>query len=283
MNLASSLQQPLSITVVVPIKNEAANLPRCLSQLGDFAHVLVIDSGSTDGSVEIAREYGAQVLAFAWDGQFPKKRNWCLRTYDFQTAWVLFLDADEQVTPAFVREVARAIRDEKFNGYWVTYPTYFMGRLLRHGDKLVKLPLLRVGHGEYERIEENAWSALDMEIHEHLVVQGAVGEIAAPIIHHDFKGLTAYYERHNQYSSWEARRYFALRRARKTHWTLEQKVKYRLLGQPFFAPLYFVAAYIFKAGFLDGVAGLRLAIAKTFYFHQIYCKIAELRRKKDVR
>ena len=92
----------LPVTVVIPVRNEERNLPGCLRALGkDFSEIVVVDSGSTDRTREIAEDGGAVVLDFNWDGKFPKKRNWALRHHEFQTPWVLFLDADEQVTPDF--------------------------------------------------------------------------------------------------------------------------------------------------------------------------------------
>lgn len=271
----------LPITVVVPIKNEAANLSTCLSRLNRFEQVLVVDSGSTDSSAEIAEQHGAQVLQFKWDGHFPKKRNWVLRSHKFETPWVLFLDADEQVTPEFVRELERVLPSTRCDGFWISYQNYFMGRLLRHGDQLRKLALLRLGHGEFERIDEERWSALDMEVHEHLLVQGPTGEIRARLIHNDFKGLHAYYERHNHYSSWEAARFLALQSTRSRNWTVRQKIKYRLLRSPLFPLLYFVGSYGLKGGFRDGSAGLRLSVCKAFYFYQIQLKIAEAKARNS--
>jgi hypothetical protein len=150
-----------------------------------------------------------------------------------------------------------------------------MGRLLKHGDKFRKLPLLRLRCGEFERIEENEWSTLDMEVHEHLIVEGDVGEIKAPIVHSDFKGLSAYYDRHNKYSSWEAKRFLTLQQADARQFTKRQKLKYKMMGSVLFPPLYFVASYVFKMGFLDGVAGFRFSVSKMLYFYQVGFKIAE--------
>jgi len=271
--------EKIPVTVVIPIKDEAPNLPACLGKLHRFAQVLVVHSGSTDGSIEIAEQMGAQVLQFDWDGRFPKKRNWVLRHYEFQTEWVLFLDADEQATPEFVRELERVLPATRCNGFWLGFQNYFMGRLLRHGDQMRKLALLRLGHGEYERIDEERWSALDMEVHEHLQVRGPVGEIKPPLIHNDFKGLHAYYERHNHYSSWKARRFLALQNGGRANWTRRQKLKYRLLRSPLFPLLYFLGSYGFKGGFRDGAAGLRFSLCKAFYFYQVQLKIEEARAR----
>jgi glycosyltransferase involved in cell wall biosynthesis len=85
----------LPVTVAVPIKNEERNLRECLPRLGRFEQVIVIDSSSQDRSREVAETAGAIYLDFRWDGRFPKKRNWFLRTHPPTTPWVLFLDADE--------------------------------------------------------------------------------------------------------------------------------------------------------------------------------------------
>ena len=91
----------LPVTVAIPVKNEEANLSKCLERLGRFAEIVVIDSGSTDQTREIAKNFGARVVGFSWDGKYPKKRNWFLLNAPPQQPWVLFLDADEFVDDAF--------------------------------------------------------------------------------------------------------------------------------------------------------------------------------------
>ncbi len=199
-----------NVTVVIPVKNEADNLPTCLGRLDGFAKILVVDSGSTDATRAIAREHGAEVLDFQWNGRFPKKRNWVLRTHHFTTDWVCFLDADEFVTEAFKSELAATLPTATEVGFWLNYERWFLGKPLKHGDEFNKLALFRIGAGEYERIEESQWSALDMEIHEHPVLDGPVGEIRAPIEHNEYRGLHHYLAKHNEYSSWEAERYLQL-------------------------------------------------------------------------
>lgn len=157
----------LPVTVCIPVRNEERNLRSCLSSLaGRFVEIVVVDSGSVDKSRQIAEVAGAKVLDFRWDGQFPKKRNWTLRNHDFKTPWVLFLDADERVTAAFVDALHRALPDTPHVGFWVCFDNWFMGRALRHGDVFRKLALFRVGAGGYERLPEDHWSHLDMEVHE---------------------------------------------------------------------------------------------------------------------
>lgn len=267
------------VSVVVPVKNEEKNLPRCLERLKEFSEVVVVDSGSTDSTRDIAASYGVRVVDFKWDGRFPKKRNWVLRNIQLANHWALFLDADEYVSDAFVAEIMLAVDDGDTAGYWITYHNHFMGRVLHHGDPMRKLALFRKDKGEYERIDEDSWSHLDMEVHEHPVVDGKVGAIAAPVEHHDYKGYEAYVNRHNAYSTWEARRYLALREMGFGALTGRQRLKYRLMDSWLLGSAYFLGAYFLRLGFLDGRAGLLLALNKLIYFFQIKCKIDEFRQE----
>lgn len=280
------------ITIVFPVKNEADNLRRAIPLVQELGTIVVVDSASSDATCDVAQQLGAEVLQFAWNGQFPKKRNWVLRNHDFKSEWVLFLDADEFVSPAFVTEVREAIKTTEQVGFWLNFENYFMGQKLRGGDPFKKLALFRVGAGEYEKIDEDNWSHLDMEVHEHPVLNGTVGEIKAPIEHNDFRGLKHYIAKHNEYSSWEAARYVRLRGAGRrargegsgtAEWeglTPRQKKKYRHLAKWWFAPAYFIATYFLKKGFLDGKVGFHFALMKAIYFYQIRLKILELKRRK---
>ena len=272
----------LPVSAVVPVKNEEANLARCLAHLGGFAETVVVDSGSTDRTREIAISRGAHFIQFVWDGGFPKKRNWCLRNHRFRAPWVMFVDADEYVTEDLKAEIRRVLPSTEHAGFWITYENHFMGRTLKEGSRTRKLSLFRIGSGEYERIDEQDWSALDMEVHEHPVLQGTTGALRSPVVHQDSKGLKAYIARHNEYSSWEARRYLALRKGPCARWrdlTRRQRLKYRLLNNWLFAPAYFLTTFIGKLGFLDGIPGLVFAALKMYYFFQIKCKIAEASRE----
>jgi glycosyltransferase involved in cell wall biosynthesis len=267
----------LPITVVVPVKNEAANLPECLAALENFFEVVVVDSASTDATVDIANAAGATVVDFKWGGGFPKKRNWVLQNFHFNTEWVLFLDADEKPTPAFKVAIAAALTNTGYVGFWLHYRNHFMGRVLNHGVLQRKLALFRIGSGCYERINDPGWSALDMEVHEHPILDGPVGEILEPLEHKDFRGLRHFIDRHNEYSSWEANRYIALvgDPVAWGHLTGRQKIKYRNLRRWWYAPSYFVVTYFLKRGFLDGRPGFIYAMSKYIYFFQVRAKILE--------
>jgi len=272
----------IPVSVVVPVKNEARNLPRCLERLSRFEKIYVVDSGSEDGTEGVATSLGAEVVQFRWNGMFPKKRNWFLENHQLPTEWVLFLDADEFITDEFCDEVDQAVRSQSHVGYWLTFHNWFLGRFLRHGDPFAKLALFRPDAGRYERIDEDRWSHLDMEIHEHPVLEGSIGTISSPIDHDDRRGLESYLGKHNDYSSWEARRYLALGSPGSAAWgalTDRQRSKYRRIERWWFPLAYFVLSYIVKRGFLDGRAGWVFAKLKSQYYYHIQLKIREAREK----
>jgi glycosyltransferase involved in cell wall biosynthesis len=277
------MKQSLSLTIAIPIKNEAVLLQGCIDAIGTnfAAKIIILDSGSTDGSLEIAKENDIEVLDFKWNGQFPKKRNWFLQNYTPSTKWVLFLDADEYLSESFKSEVRKNIDNDNLVGFWLTYTRYFLGEKMKGGYPLRKLALFRVGAGEYERIEENNWSALDMEIHEHPVLEGNTGTIKSEIDHLDFRGISHYIIKHNEYASWEAERFINMDKSAngKQKWTWKQKIKYKLMFSPLIGPIYFVGSYFLLAGFRDGGRGLAFSILKASYFTQVYCKVKELNIK----
>ena len=259
----------LPVTVAIPVRNEERGLAACLERLKRFEQVVVIDSNSTDRTRDIARAHGADVLQFQWNGRFPKKRNWFLRAHTPATPWVLFLDADELVDEAFCDELAATLPNTEHDGFWLTYDNWFMGRRLRHGTPNRKLALFRVGAGEYERIDEDRWSNLDMEIHEHPILAGSIGVIRTRIDHRDDRGLAQWKGRHAEYAVWEARRALKLRADGNAPTVGRQATKYRVLDRRWLPAAYFLDGYVRRGGFLDGWPGLCHAWLKARYFAEI--------------
>lgn len=269
----------IKITAIVSVKNEEKDLAYCLERLCSFSQVIVVDSLSTDRTPEIVHSYGFELINFHWDGKYPKKRNWTLMNVDIKNDWVLFLDADEIVDDIFIEEIKNACKKTKHVGFWLSYDNYFLGKKLVYGDKMRKLALFRRDAGMYEKIDEDEWSQLDMEIHEHPVLDGTIGKIKTSIVHNDFRGLEHYIAKHNSYSSWEAHRFVALDGNQGRHLTTRQIVKYRLLKSGILPYIYFSYAYFWCLGFLDGRAGFWIARFKLNYFFQIQAKIFEQKVK----
>ncbi|PZR24726.1 MAG: glycosyltransferase family 2 protein [Citrobacter freundii] len=272
----------LDLTIAIPVKNEERNIKGCLECIGEqfVKKIVLIDSGSTDATLEIARSYGAEIIDFKWNGKYPKKRNWYLENHQPDTKWVLFLDADEYLTPAFKNSLRHAISSDDKEGFWLNYTIYFQNKILKGGYPLKKLALFRVGNIRYEKIDEESWSGLDMEIHEHPIVSGKTGQIKARIDHQDFRGIDHYIKKHDEYGTWEARRFLRLRN-NNAIWndlTWKQKMKYRLMNTPYLGPMFFIGSFFFMGGFRDGRRGFTFSLMKMSYFTQIYCKIREYKK-----
>lgn len=282
----------LPVTVLVAAKNEAANLAKCLAALHDFARVVVLDSHSTDGTIAIAAAHGAEVVQFDYRGGYPKKRQWALDALAIDAPWVLLLDADEVVPAELTAEIDEAIhRPEGPAAYLITKGFHFLGRRFRHGGfSHAAVLLFRCGAARFEHLLDEPADALDMEVHERLLVDGEIGRLATPLVHEDFKGLEAYLDRHNRYSTWEAMvrfqdlsggaprdgavqpRLFGDVQQRR-RWL--KRLAMRMPGEP---ALWFLYHYVARLGFLEGRRGLIASRIRAQYISQVRAKLYELQR-----
>jgi glycosyltransferase involved in cell wall biosynthesis len=277
----------LPVSVIIPVRNEARNLPRCLASLGDVGEVYLVDSQSTDETVRIAQSYGARVIQFHYRGGWPKKRQWAMDSLPLAYDWVLLLDADEVLTPELSAEIQRAIQDPDFDGYYIGLEMHFLGRRLRHsGASFWKLSLFRKGKGRYEcRLHDQDKNMADMEVHEHVIVDGATRLLRQPLVHHNVESLDRYIQKHNEYSNWEARVWLDGKRddeeiqpalygtqAQRRRW-----LRRRFLEMPGSPVFFFLYKYVACLGFLDGVPGLIYCTFQGVQFFHIKAKIYELR------
>src|ERR1700693_2677798 len=278
----------LLVSVIVAVRNEAKNLPRCLQALRDVGEVYVVDSQSTDETVEIARSHCAQVVQFHYPGGWPKKRQWAMNTLPVTYDWILLLDADEVLTPELGEEIRAAIQNPAVDGYFIRLRTWFLGRVLRHGDvSLWKLSLFRRGKGRYEcRLKDQDASMADMEVHEHVVVEGATARLRNPLIHHNVESLSRYIQKHDEYSNWES--HVLLQRgddkelppsllgtqAQRRRW-----LKRKLFAVPGSPVLLFLYRYVLRLGFLDGVPGLIYCGFQATQMFHTKAKLYELKSK----
>jgi glycosyltransferase involved in cell wall biosynthesis len=293
-NLAESMSVPVArsstaipVSVIVAVRNEARNLARCLESLREIGEVYVVDSQSTDATVEIARSFGAKVVQFHYQGGWPKKRQWAMESLPLAHDWILLLDADESLTPELVNEIRAAIRNPGYDGYYVALRIYFLGRELRHsGASFYKLSLFRRGKGRYEcRLKEQDASMADMEVHEHVVVDGRATKLKSPLLHHNVESISHYIRKHDAYSNWEAKVWLNPTSGvdeLAPSLTGTQAQRRRWLRRKFFllpgSPLaYFLYKYVFCLGFLDGVPGLVYCTFQGIQFFNVKAKIYELK------
>ena len=262
-------------------------MPRCLESVRWADEIFVVDSQSTDGSIEIARQFGAKVVQFEFNGVWPKKKNWALEYVPFKHDWVLILDADEVMPPESADEIARAIaRPGPIAGYWINRHFIFLGRRLRHAYyPNWNLRLFRHSLGRYEQLAATETESGDNEVHEHVIVRGPTARLKCEMEHHAFPSVEVFIEKHNRYSNWEARVAVEGRLSQSDtnlahgHVTLRRKLKTLSQHLPFRPLLRFLYIYVWQKGFLDGRDGYYFARLHATYEFLSVVKTYELRRR----
>jgi glycosyltransferase involved in cell wall biosynthesis len=273
-----------NISVIVLTKNEEAGLGNTLQKLADFDDVVVVDSLSDDRTVEIAKEHGASVVDFEWDGLYPKKKQWALENAGVKNKWVLLLDADEFPSVSLIRELAELAPslDTTANGAFDIKLLYrFASRYLRYGHVVTKRSLLHVDRASFPVIDDlGAPGIREVEGHYQPATQAPIGKLKHRIVHDDRDPVTSWFARHNRYSDWEA--HLRLNEALRKDVASKRTLKGRVFDAvPFKPVLFFCYAYVARAGFLDGRAGFDYATALSLYYWQIGVKSRELQSNRS--
>lgn len=275
------------VSVLIPAKNEAANLPRCLASVAWADEVWLVDSQSSDGSAAIAESAGAKVAQFRYDGGWPKKKNWALENLPWRNEWVFILDADEVLPVGAEAELGAIAADtgHPANGYWINRRFMFMGRWLRHAYyPNWNLRFFRHRLGRYERIVAGDTGSGDNEVHEHVIVQGNTGRLRCEMDHYAFPSIEVFVEKHNRYSNWEAHAALAERVAGTglQHGDVGRRRRLKEIARhlPCRPLLRFCHVYFWQRGFLDGRAGYYFARLHAMYELLSVIKTRELRERE---
>jgi glycosyltransferase involved in cell wall biosynthesis len=281
------------LSVLVPVKNEAANLRDCLASVSFAQEIVVIDSGSTDGTQAIAEAAGARVLQFVWNGKLPRKKNWALENVPWQHEWVLIIDADERITPQLECEIRNAICRADVDGFYLNRRFWFLDGWINHCGYFPSwnLRLFRHRLGRYEHIEIGSdIPSGDNEVHEHVLLNGRAEYLSEPMEHYAFPDIATFVQKHERYSSWEAasRRKSYSKDGRSLRETpfgtpLERKRWLRNLATrtPFRPGLRFLYHYIWRRGFRDGYRGWVLCRLLAGYERMIVSKERELKKRTE--
>ncbi|MBX3372869.1 MAG: glycosyltransferase family 2 protein [Phycisphaeraceae bacterium] len=267
------------ISIFIQTLNEERNLPSCLDSVSWADDIVVLDSLSTDGTERIARERGCRWYARAFDGR-GNHQNWAMEHIDFRHPWVFYLDADEHMTAELRAEIEAiaADPDEARVAFYCGRRNFFMGKWLRHA--MPPGHIMRFFRPPHIRFARDANPVP--------VVDGEVGYLRHHFLHFNFsKGLHEWLERHNRYSTYEARetmkalrdqplrpgRLFA--RDPMTRRLELKNLSFRMPGRPF---LKFLYMYLLRGGILDGRPGLTYCTLQAIYEYQICLKVRELKR-----
>jgi len=279
------------VSIVIPTRNEALNLERCLRSVAWASEIFVVDSNSADGTGQIAKNFGAQVVQFAYHGGWPKKKNWALANLPFRHEWVFFLDADEIMGDGGDQEIASILNSKTvLAGYWINRRFMFLGKWLKHAYyPNWNLRLFRHSLGRFERLVEGETNSGDVEIHEHLLVQGETGRLKTELEHYAFPSVESFIEKHNRYSNWEAQWEWELAQAAKRPRMQRRRVNLRcrlkLLSKklPMRPVLRFWYVFFVQRGFLDGIEGYYFAQLHACYEWMSVIKAFERTRDENCR
>ncbi len=261
------------MTIIILTKDEELNIKRCIESARGLAkRIVVVDSGSTDRTVEIAKNLGAEIYLHEPFIHYASQFNWALDNVGINTKWVYRLDADEVVTPELAEEITQQCakhQDDDVNGFVMKFKIAFMGTFLKHGGMypFYNLTIFKYNKGRYE----------DRALGEHVILsEGKTIDLKNDCLHYDFKSLDAWISKHNWYATREVVDYYATRskgqedpnklyhEARKTS-KLRDGIYYKL---PLFlrAKLYFWYRFYIRLGFLDGKAGYVHAFLQAYWF-----------------
>jgi glycosyltransferase involved in cell wall biosynthesis len=253
--MSAPSRRPCRLSVVIVAKDEGDNIADCVASASFADEVLVLDSGSRDDTVARAEGAGARVVRTDWPGYGPQvARGFGLARGD----WVLSLDADERITPGLRAEIEAALAAPTHEGYRLPRVSEFCGRFIRHSGWRPDYTL-RLGRRAVAGFTNHF-------LHAHMTVQGTVGDLSHPLVHHSYPDIGDVLEKLDRYSSGHARDMLA--RGRDASLT-------RALLAGLVA---FLRTYVLRLGFLDGRHGLMLAIFNAEYTYYKYLKLMFLRR-----
>jgi glycosyltransferase involved in cell wall biosynthesis len=246
-----------NLSVIIITKNEEANIRACIESVAWADEIIVVDSGSSDATVEICRELGAQVYVHDWPG-FGMQKN---RALGYATKdWVFSIDADERVTSELRAEIQSALQGAQAVGYEIPRLSSFCGRYMHHSGWYPDyvLRLFRRSSGKF----------LDDLVHERVIVNGPIAKLQQSLLHESFRDLEQLLAKINHYSTASAQ---MLHRKNRTA-SLKKAVGHALWA--------FFRSYFLRAGFLDGREGFMLAVSTAEGTYYRYLKLMFLAEKK---
>ena len=239
-----------TLSIFIIAKNEAINIVDCLRSARFADEVLVLDSGSTDGTADLARAEGVEVQVTDWPGYGPQYNRGVDRTTG---DWFFYLDADERITPELAAEIRAAMERDDVNGYRVPRTSMYCGRFMKHGGWTPDYTW-RLARRGTARFTEHF-------LHPHLQVQGTTGTLRHPLVHYSFRSMESVLDKLNRYSSASARDMTAAKR----RGSLGRAIAHGLWA--------FFRTYVLRLGFLDGRWGFMLAVSNAEGTYYRYVKL----------
>lgn len=264
-----------SVSAIILTKNEEKNLGQCLDSIRGFAQrAIVVDCGSTDRTVEIAKEKGADVYIHEFS-YYANQFNWAIDSTGIDTDWILRIDADERLTPALIAETegyisSDAAKTGELNGVVMEADYFFLGRMIKHGlHKKRRIMLFKRGIGRIEDRRRDAHS---------IISTGYTVQAKNRFMHYDFKDLDTYIRRYNWYATREMRDYLDFKAGQNAAQVSSKAIarqRRNKFGLYYRAPrfircwLWFVYNYVFRLGFLDGKEGFLYLYFECMWYRML--------------
>jgi len=246
------------LSVLIPTFNEAENIADCIRSIGDLAdELLVMDSFSTDRTVEIARSLHADVQQRAFDN-YSKNKNAALDQLSHN--WVLVLDADERLSEPLRQEIREVLAGPTCDAYRIDRETFFKSRRVRCWSSGSVLRLFRRDKAHFRE---------DRLVHEELIIQGSVGHLKSPMLHYTFRSFSQYLPKMHS---------FAELAARQAHQEGRRASRTGLLLHP---PVRFLKTYLLRGGIWDGIPGLLIAWLSAYSIYLKYARLWELQKDAE--
>jgi len=273
----------MNVSFLIPTLNEEKNIRCALDSVNWTAEVFIIDSFSQDKTLEIAQEYpNVKVYQHKFEN-YAAQKNWALDNLPFLKEWIFILDADERITPELKEEIIKITNDKniKENGFYVNRRFIFLGRWIKHCGWYPSWNsrLFRKGKAHYE----------ERAVNEHMIIEGEVGYLKNDMLHENHKGIFDWLEKHNRYSSLEAKEIYGVLHNKKETGlkssfsgnSVERKRAFRERIMPklpiFLIPLLrFSQMYFLRLGILDGYAGFVFCILQAIQEFHTSIKLKEL-------
>lgn len=247
-----------SLSVVLAVYNEEDNLRACLDSVKDLAdEIVVVDGGSTDKTVEIAKEFGARVIMTTNPQNFHINKNKAIDAA--KREWILQLDADEVVSKELGSEIKNAIKGKEINGYWIPRRNFFLGRFLSKGGQYPDYTL-RLYRRDKGRLPGN-------DVHEQAIVNGKVEYLKSDLLHVRDKNFSTYFIRFNRYTSLMATQL----KEKNQPINIISFINFMLI-KPFF---WFIKAYLRHRGYVDGIQGFVFAFFSSLRFPIAFIKLSK--------
>jgi glycosyltransferase involved in cell wall biosynthesis len=252
--------EKLPVTVIIITRNEERNITQCLEGVVWADEIIVVDSESTDRTVEIARHFTEKIFVRKWEG-YAATKEFALNNASYE--WIFWLDADERVSEELEYEIRTIVytRKNSYAGYEVARRAFFLGKWIKHcgwyPGYVVRL------------FQKSKTKFVHTRVHEKVEVSGTIGRLKHDLLHYTDNNLFHYFAKFNMYTSLAAQ-------------DLEQTGRavslYDIVARP---PFMFFKMYVLKLGFLDGIHGFLLSLLSASYVFVKYAKLLELRQRKS--